>query len=110
MRIARGLAALVILIGLLVGIPAGLVAFGGNPLPATLSWDAIGQALLRPASDRALIGLVTIIGWIAWAGFAASVVAEIVNTRGRALDPGPGVDGSTCSSPASGLDKSSRRC
>ena len=59
MRIARGLAALIILIGLLVGIPAALVAFGGNPLPGAWSWDAIGQALLRPASDRALIGIVT---------------------------------------------------
>ena len=30
-------------------------------------------------SDRALIGIVTIVGWIAWAGFTASVVAELVN-------------------------------
>ncbi len=89
MRTARGLAALIILIGLLVGIPAALVAFGGNPLPDAWSWDAIGQALLRPASDRALIGIVTIIGWIAWAGFAASVVAEILNTMsGRSGRPG----------------------
>ena len=89
MKIARGIAALVILLGLLVGIPAGLIAFGGNPLPTEWSAQAFGQALLRPASDRALIGIVTIIGWIAWAGFAVSVVAELLNAlSGRRIVAG----------------------
>lgn len=91
----RGLAALIVLLGLLVGIPAGLITFGGNPMPSSLSWDAVGQALLRPASDRALIGIVTIVGWLAWAAFAASVAAELVNTAsGRRIQlqlPGLGV-------------------
>ena len=53
MRIVRGIGALAALVVLLVGIPFCLVIFGGNPLPADLSWQAIGQSLLRPASDRA---------------------------------------------------------
>ena len=83
MRVLRGIAALVVLVGLLVGIPAALVVFGGNPFPTSLSWEAVGQSLLRPASDRVLIGIVTIAGWLVWAAFAASVIAEIVNTVPR---------------------------
>ena len=79
MRILRGIAALLALAVLLVGIPFCLAAFGGNPLPTGLSWEAAGQALLRPASDRVLIGIVAIAGWLVWAAFAASVVAEIAN-------------------------------
>ena len=83
MRVLRGIAALIVLVGLLVGIPAALVVFGGNPFPTSLSWEAVGQSLLRPASDRVLIGIVTIAGWLVWAAFAASVIAEIVNTLPR---------------------------
>ena len=79
MRIVRGIGALAALVVLLVGIPFCLVIFGGNPLPTDLSWQAIGQSLLRPASDRALIGIVTIAGWLVWVALAASVVAEVVN-------------------------------
>ena len=79
MRIVRGVAALTALLLLLVGIPYGLAIFGGNPLPTGLSGQEIGQALLRPASDRVLIGIVTIAGWLVWAAFAASVIAEIAN-------------------------------
>lgn len=35
-RIGKGLGSLILLAVLLVGIPAGLVFFAGNPLP---SWD-----------------------------------------------------------------------
>lgn len=79
MRILRGLGALIALAVLLAGIPVCLATFGGNPLPTDWSWQAIGQALLRPASDRALIGLVTIAGWIVWAALVASVTAEVLN-------------------------------
>lgn len=94
-RVLRGLAALIILVGLLVGIPVGLAVFGGNPLPGSLSWPAIAQALLTPASDQTLVGIVTILGWIAWAGFALCVAAELANTlSGRRIHlqlPGLGV-------------------
>ena len=37
-RIGKGLGSLILLAVLLVGIPAGLVFFAGNPLP---SWDEL---------------------------------------------------------------------
>lgn len=94
-RVLRGLASLIILVGLLVGIPWGLAVFGGNPLPGSLTGEAITRALLTPASDRTLIGIVAIVGWIAWAGFALCVTAELINTlSGRRIHlqlPGFGV-------------------
>lgn len=95
MRFVRGLAALLALVGLLVGIPVALVVFGGNPLPADLSGQALIRAFLTPASDRVLLGIVAVVGWLAWAGFALSVAAEIVNAAsGRRVQlrlPGLGV-------------------
>lgn len=95
MRVLRGLGALVALIALLVGIPYGLAVFGGNPFPADWSWTGFGQSLLRPASDRVLIGVVAIAGWIVWVAFATSVIAEVINTlpgrRVRLRLPGLGL-------------------
>ena len=79
MRVVRGLAALLALAGLLIGIPVALAVFGGNPLPADLSSQALVRAFFTPASDRVLLGIIAAVGWLAWVGFAVSVAAEIVN-------------------------------
>jgi LysM domain len=76
-RVVRGLLALVALLAGVVGVPAALVALGGNPLPDRSSWAAVARALLRPDDGTVLIGLVTVVGWIAWVVFAVSVVAEL---------------------------------
>ena len=95
MRFLRGLAALVALAGLLAGIPVALVIFGGNPLPDDLSAQTLMRAFFAPASDRVLLGIVAVVGWLAWAGFVLSVAAEIVNlASGRRIQlrlPGLGV-------------------
>lgn len=80
MRILRGVAALAALAALVLGIPVALTVFGGNPFPHSLSGQAIVNALLRPASDRVLIGLITILGWVVWAALVASIVAEVLNS------------------------------
>lgn len=74
----RRLGALVLLVAGLVGVPAALVALGGNPLPGSVSWAALRSALLRPDDGTVLVGLVTLIGWAAWLVFALSVLAELV--------------------------------
>jgi len=78
-RLVRGLAALVALLIGVAGTPTALVLLGGNPLPTSLSWSSVTQALLRPDDGSVLIGLVTLVGWVAWVVFAASVVAELVS-------------------------------
>ena len=62
----------------LVGVPAALVGLGGNPLPATVTWDGIRDALLTRDDGTILVGLVTVVGWVAWLVFAVSVVSELV--------------------------------
>lgn len=75
-RIGKGLGSLILLLVLLVGIPAGLLYFAGNPIP---SWDQLVAALSMPDwTGSFLVGtIMPIIGWIAWASFAVAFFAEI---------------------------------
>lgn len=95
MRFVRGLFALVVLLAGLVGVPLALVALGGDPLPARPSGAAVMRALFRPDDGTVLIGVITIVGWIAWLVFALSVLTELVAvlSRQRIRIPLPGLDG-----------------
>lgn len=83
MRILRGLAALLTLLAGLIGAPYALLSWGGNPWPAELSWSALRRALFQPDDGSVLIGILTVIGWIAWVVFAASVLAELLAVVSR---------------------------
>jgi len=85
-RILRSLAGLVGMLTALVGIPAALWLLGGNPLPATISIDAVRTALLTPDDGQLLIKLVTWVGWVAWLVFAVTLMVELVaQTSGRSI-------------------------
>lgn len=75
-RVLGGLASLVVLIGLLVGIPAALVFFAGNPFP---TGDELARVLSGPDIGGVfLIGTVLpLIGWLAWASMAIAILVEI---------------------------------
>ena len=75
-RIGKGLGSLILLAVLLVGIPAGLVFFAGNPLP---SWDELVAGFtMRDYTGSFLIGtIMPIVAWIAWATFAVGFLAEL---------------------------------
>ena len=75
-RIGKGLGSLILLAVLLVGIPAALVFFAGNPL---LSWDQLVSAFTMPDyTGSFLVGTVMpIAAWIAWASFAVGFIAEL---------------------------------
>ena len=75
-RIGKGLGSLILLAVLLVGIPAALVFFAGNPLP---SWDQLVSAFTMPDyTGSFLVGTVMpIAAWIAWASFAVGFIAEL---------------------------------
>jgi LysM repeat protein len=77
-RLVRGLGSLGVLLLGLVGIPAVLALLGGNPLPGDLSWSTVWQALSTSADATYLVGLLTILGWLAWLAFALSVISELV--------------------------------
>ena len=64
-------------------MPVFLVVVVGNPLPSDLDWDRLVGGLTRPDDGSILVGLVTIVAWIAWAVFAASVIVEIIAVLSR---------------------------
>ena len=89
--LTRGLK-LVLLLGLLAGIPTGLVTQIGWPLPRHLpTLDAVKHAVTAPVSDTAVLDLLAIALWILWAAFCASLLVEI----GAALvgTPAPRIPG-----------------
>ena len=75
-RMLGGLASLVVLIGLLVGIPAALVFFAGNPFP---TGDELARVLSGPdVGGVFLVGTVLpLIGWLAWASMTIAILVEI---------------------------------
>ena len=76
-RLLRGLgSALALLVGLL-GLPVALVRLGG-PLPDAFDWGSVREALLTPDDGTVLLGVLTVVGWVAWLVFAVSVLAELV--------------------------------
>jgi LysM repeat protein len=77
-RLARGLGSLAVLIVGIAGVPIALALLGGNPLPQELTWDAIQRALFTPVDGVVLVGMITIIGWLAWLVFALAVLSELL--------------------------------
>ena len=82
-RVIRGLGALTILLLTIIGVPLALAALGGNPLPDGPNWSSIREALVTPDDGTILVGLITVVGWIAWAVFMISVTSELVTLASR---------------------------
>jgi LysM repeat protein len=82
-RLMRGLGSLVVLLLGTAGAPVALAFLGGNPLPEELTWSAVRQALFAPADGMILVGLITIVGWLAWLIFTLSVISELVAVMSR---------------------------
>ncbi|GAA4142929.1 hypothetical protein GCM10022251_00800 [Phytohabitans flavus] len=77
-RVVKGLGALVILVGLLVGAPVALAVFAGNPLPDHVpALSEIGDALTTRDDGQLFLRALAVVGWLGWATFALSVLVEI---------------------------------
>ncbi|MFB9732825.1 LysM peptidoglycan-binding domain-containing protein [Ornithinimicrobium kibberense] len=90
MRVRRrllGLGALVVLAAILVGLPAVLLALGGNPLPGTLpSLDQVRAALLTPDDGTLALTGAKLLGWVVWAALSLSIVVEAISAL-RGVQP-----------------------
>ena len=87
-RFIAGLGALALLVVLLAGAPAALVAFGGNPLPDHVPTFAEVAAGLTSRDDGQLfLRVLALAGWFGWGTFAVSVAAEAVALLGRRSAP-----------------------
>ncbi|MGW0436489.1 LysM peptidoglycan-binding domain-containing protein [Micromonospora sp. NPDC003197] len=77
-QIVTGFAALVVLLGLLVGAPLALAMFAGNPLPDHLPGvDEITATLTSRDDGQLFLRALAIVGWAGWASFALSVLVEL---------------------------------
>ena len=82
---ARGLAATLTLLVLVLGLPLALYRFGGSPLPQRLpSTHQITAGLLHRDTGTVFLAAVRDVSWGAWALFTAAVLTETMALlRGR---------------------------
>jgi nucleoid-associated protein YgaU len=70
---------LVLLAGLVAGLPAALFVLRGDPLPERMpSPEGIWEALSSPDDGTLFLDVLTWVGWLAWASFTISVLLELV--------------------------------
>jgi hypothetical protein len=84
-RLLRALAGIAVIAALLAGLPWGLAAMTGSPLPrAWPGWAQAERFLASPLSDGAIIRFLADAAWLLWAAFALSLVIELLAvTRGQ---------------------------
>lgn len=82
-RIVSGSWALLLLLAALGGVPWALVVIGGNPLPIQLDRQRIGALLIGPDDGTVVIGVITVVAWVAWFVFAIATVSELVTVASR---------------------------
>lgn len=85
---AVGLAASLALVGFVAGVPLALVAIGAVPSTVNLGWGS----LTAPDDGTVALAVLTIVCWVAWAVFTASIaVALVARLRGRRVPHIPGL-------------------
>ena len=90
-RVAKATGAAVLLAALLLGVPWVLLCWGRLADLATVDW---GNALLRPDDGRVILGVLSLIGWLAWGMLALTTIGELLHavSRGRIRFHIPGTD------------------
>jgi len=73
-----GLLATLILIGILIGLPATLLALGANPIPRVLpTLEQIRSAFTTPDDGTLAMGAIKVIAWASWITLTGSILLEI---------------------------------
>ena len=73
-----GLLATLILIGILIGLPATLLALGANPIPQSLpTLERIRSAFTTPDDGTLAMGAIKVIAWASWITLTGSILLEI---------------------------------
>ena len=87
--LTRGLAGLVLLLGLVIGMPVALAIAVGWPLPTSMpSLSGLGEALSTTGvDDLVVVKTVARVMWLAWLHVAAAVALELVALARRRPAP-----------------------
>ncbi|UGQ13592.1 LysM peptidoglycan-binding domain-containing protein [Yinghuangia sp. ASG 101] len=76
--LVRAVVAAGLLGGAVAGLPYMLHRLSPDPWPEhRRSWDEIRDALLAPTTDQVILDVLVAVGWVAWAGFTLSLLAEL---------------------------------
>ncbi|TMQ92748.1 LysM peptidoglycan-binding domain-containing protein, partial [Actinomadura soli] len=80
-EILRGLGALLVFAALLAGLPIGLYAVAGSPIPDRFpSWEHLSATLMQPDTDhRLFLAAIRLLGWLAWGVFTAATCTETIS-------------------------------
>jgi hypothetical protein len=85
-RAVKASVAVVVLVGMLIGVPVVLAGQLGWPLPTTVEGLRKLTDLTLGVSDEFIIAMLTVIVWVAWAQLAAAILAELATAlTGRRL-------------------------
>lgn len=81
-KLLTGAGALLLLTGILVGIPAALVALAGNPFPTAEQWHAI--VTLTPDYGNVIMftKILPLVIWVLWTAFVIPFLVELVAAMG----------------------------
>ena len=94
----RAAGALLVLTAVILGLPVGMLAMVGSPVPAHWPhWGELGARLLAPDDGSLFLGFLVAVFWAAyllfWLGFTVAVVLEVVaRTRRRSAPRLPGLN------------------
>lgn len=78
MKALKSLGALLALVVLVIGVPLGLVAMGGSPIPETLpTGNQVISALTNPNFSVLIPLVLTYVGWIAWLSFIIPLAVQL---------------------------------
>ncbi|WP_277211453.1 LysM peptidoglycan-binding domain-containing protein [Isoptericola croceus] len=88
-----GLGALLVILGIIVGLPVVLFAVGANPVGAGLpAWDDVTRALTSPDDGTLAVGLIKVVAWLSWAFLTVSLLVEMFSRlRGIRVPRMPGL-------------------
>ena len=77
--LGRGLVSLTALVGLVIGVPVGLLRLAGSPLPTSVPpWSDVARALSQNhIADSTLIKGAALICWAAWTVLVLCVLVEL---------------------------------
>ncbi|HET8616194.1 MAG TPA: LysM peptidoglycan-binding domain-containing protein, partial [Actinomycetales bacterium] len=83
-----GLAATLVLVAFMLGVPALLLAINATPDPGVFSWSRLSS----PDDGTLVLQVIAVVCWVAWAIFTSQLIASIVcQIRGMRAPRVPGL-------------------